>query len=372
MTFTLTCWQQSLDLVMNKLSSIMVNSDEYCMVPTEEIRKKTNILNELWSDEPPTISFFRRNKYKKLSMLKEKSNETNDVQKLEDFHDLCKKRDEYKMLHFLKQRTPAEQEVNYKDTNGLTGFSYLCQNGDLAMLRKIAHIKHIDVNVQDNEGNTPLILASQAGTIIIEENFLLKLNKTNAQSLGHSQTVAFLIDHFRNALDIDKRNNFGFTALIKASLLGRVKCVKILLAAGANIVLRDPNKGYNALEWAQYCGRTECVNAIKYQVKHCDDPIYKHFKKYAKSIDDVQSWLKDSLTLNSISYNSKTKQPFGTILRAISSSTALCAAFTVTPAIENTTDESENVQSSVSSQSTIPQIEVTKLESNNEIEECVQ
>lgn len=49
---------------------------------------------------------------------------------------------------------------------------------------------------------------------------------------GHSSVVAFLLDKYKDELDINRRNIFGFTAVMKAALTGRVKCLRSLLAAG--------------------------------------------------------------------------------------------------------------------------------------------
>lgn len=40
-------------------------------------------------------------------------------------------------------------------------------------------------------------------------------------------------------IDIDARNNLGFTALMKAALQGRNKCAKLLLFAGETRKARD-------------------------------------------------------------------------------------------------------------------------------------
>ena len=68
----------------------------------------------------------------------------------------------------------------------------------------------IDFNSPDNEGNTPLHFASQA---------------------GHIEVVSYLLNKVRT-IQVDPINNLGFTPLMKSALQGRVKCSKLLLFSG--------------------------------------------------------------------------------------------------------------------------------------------
>lgn len=99
----------------------------------------------------------------------------------------------------------------------------------------LSQCPHLDVNWQDNEGNTALITAAQAGHITI----------TN-----------YLLNYFPG-LDIEKRNVFGFTALMKSAMQGRTECVKALMMAGANVHTTDPSRGLTSWEWACYTGRSD-------------------------------------------------------------------------------------------------------------------
>lgn len=72
--------------------------------------------------------------------------------------------------------------------------------------------KGADVNVVDNEQETPLLMASKKS--------------------GMTVTLSMLID---SDADIDARNKDGSTALMLASLLGNFKAAKLLVKAGANL-----------------------------------------------------------------------------------------------------------------------------------------
>lgn len=82
-------------------------------------------------------------------------------------------------------------------------------------------------NVEDRDGNTPLILAA-------------------AQGFGEG--VASLVS--RNA-DLNARNRAGETALIKAVQARQDQIVRLLVTAGARLDLTDSVAGYTALDYAE-------------------------------------------------------------------------------------------------------------------------
>jgi len=51
--------------------------------------------------------------------------------------------------------------------------------------------------------------------------------------------------------------------------------------------LRDPNKGFTALEWAEFCGRKPCVEVIKSYSK----PMSRG-KRLSQAWNDTETWLK--------------------------------------------------------------------------------
>ncbi|EYC24737.1 hypothetical protein Y032_0013g2083 [Ancylostoma ceylanicum] len=115
-----------------------------------------------------------------------------------------------------------------------------CSKGDIQGVDEESRKEGVDPNIQDAEGNTPLILASQAGFTTI---------------------VEMLISRFPQ-LQIDQVNYLGQSALMKAAIQGRVTCARALLRAGADPSLRDFSRGFCALDWAEYVGRSECMHII--------------------------------------------------------------------------------------------------------------
>ncbi|NXC43730.1 AN33B protein, partial [Penelope pileata] len=85
-----------------------------------------------------------------------------------------------------------------------------CCKGFVDIVPLLQQCPHVDVNQEDKEGNTALMMAAQAGHITI---------------------VNYLLNYFP-ALDIERRDARGLTALMKAAVQGREDCVAALLMAG--------------------------------------------------------------------------------------------------------------------------------------------
>ncbi|XP_006016588.1 ankyrin repeat domain-containing protein 33B [Alligator sinensis] len=156
------------------------------------------------------------------------------------------------LLKALIRQGPEEEEVCEADRNRRNGLIVACYQGFVDIVIALAQCPHLDVNWQDNEGNTALITAAQAGHITI----------TN-----------YLLNYFPG-LDIEKRNVFGYTALMKSAMQGRTECVRTLMLAGANVHSTDPNRGMTAWEWACYTGRSESAMLMQ---KLMDSPRPEQF-----------------------------------------------------------------------------------------------
>ncbi|KAM8967010.1 ankyrin repeat domain-containing protein 33B [Pelodytes ibericus] len=156
------------------------------------------------------------------------------------------------MLKALMRQGLNEDEVRETDRNNRTGLLVACYQGYVDIVIALSQCPHIDVNWQDNEGNTALITAAQAGHITIT-NYLL---------------------NYYPGLDLEKRNVHGFTALMKAAIQGRTECVRALMLAGADIHAVDPNREYTAKEWARFTGRYDTTYLMQ---KLLDKPSPEQF-----------------------------------------------------------------------------------------------
>ena len=75
---------------------------------------------------------------------------------------------------------------------------------------------------------------------------------------GDVQEVERLI---KAGVDLNIRDNGGWTALIGTSYYNHVEVVKLLIEAGANLNIRD-NGGKTALIWASYQNHIEVVKIL--------------------------------------------------------------------------------------------------------------
>ncbi|XP_036267107.1 ankyrin repeat domain-containing protein 33B isoform X1 [Pipistrellus kuhlii] len=144
------------------------------------------------------------------------------------------------LLRALVRRGPRAEEAQETDPNGRTSLIVACYHGFVDAVVVLAACPHVDVNWQDSEGNTALITAAQA---------------------GHATITNYLLNYFPG-LDLERRNVFGFTALMKAAMQGRTECIRALMLAGADVHARDPHRGMSPQEWATYTGRTEAVRLM--------------------------------------------------------------------------------------------------------------
>ncbi|XP_068892537.1 poly [ADP-ribose] polymerase tankyrase-1-like isoform X3 [Tenebrio molitor] len=149
----------------------------------------------------------------------------------------------------------AESDLNAVDSSGRTALSYIASSGSIDLLEQILQLPSLNPNKPDNEGNTPLHFAAQAGQV---------------------ECLNCLLSRCRG-IEIDARNNLGFTALMKAALQGRNKCAKLLLFAGANPTLRDNGRGFRADQWARFCGRYVCADVIE---KHARQRLLERSTSY--------------------------------------------------------------------------------------------
>ncbi|KAL8163676.1 UNVERIFIED_CONTAM: hypothetical protein K2H54_033132, partial [Gekko kuhli] len=122
-----------------------------------------------------------------------------------------------------------------------TGLLVACYKGFVDIVIVLSKCPYINVNHQDNDGNTALMVAAQAGFATI---------------------VNYLLNYYP-ALEIEKRDVRGLTALMKAAMQGKNDCVSALLMSGADLTAVDPVKRKTAREWALLTGRFETIVRIR-------------------------------------------------------------------------------------------------------------
>ncbi|XP_070759150.1 ankyrin repeat domain-containing protein 33B [Enoplosus armatus] len=150
-------------------------------------------------------------------------------------------RNEPVSLRKVLERGVTKEEVMELDINSWNGLMVACCKGFMDIVYGLHNCPFIDINHQDNEGNTALMIASQA---------------------GHINTVMYLLNYYPG-IDTEIKDCRGFTALIKAAMTGRNDVVAALVMAGADIHAVDSTKGKCARDWALKTGRFETLHRLR-------------------------------------------------------------------------------------------------------------
>ncbi|XP_069735580.1 photoreceptor ankyrin repeat protein isoform X2 [Phaenicophaeus curvirostris] len=153
----------------------------------------------------------------------------------------CCARNDAKLVQERLEHGVTRSEATELDANGRNALMVACYKGFVDIVPLLQKCPYVNVNQQDKDGNTALMMAAQAGHITI---------------------VNYLLNYYP-ALEVDKRDPRGLTALMKAAVQGRQDCVSALLLAGADLQAMDPIKGKTAREWAAFTGRFETTVRIR-------------------------------------------------------------------------------------------------------------
>ncbi|XP_074931715.1 LOW QUALITY PROTEIN: photoreceptor ankyrin repeat protein [Phalacrocorax aristotelis] len=153
----------------------------------------------------------------------------------------CCARNDAKLVQERLEHGVTQSEAAELDINGRNALMVACYKGFVDIVPLLQKCLYINVNQQDKDGNTALMMAAQA---------------------GHINIVNYLLNYYP-ALEVDKRDPRGLTALMKAAMQGRQDCVAALLLAGADLQAVDPIKGKTAREWAAFTGRFETTVRIR-------------------------------------------------------------------------------------------------------------
>ncbi|XP_023578588.1 photoreceptor ankyrin repeat protein isoform X2 [Octodon degus] len=90
--------------------------------------------------------------------------------------------------------------------------------------------------------------------------------------------VRLLVNYF-SGLDLERRDQRGLTALMKAAIRDRSECVAALLMAGADLTSVDPVRGKTALEWALLTDSFDVVRRIRRLLQRpCAEQLSQHYQ----------------------------------------------------------------------------------------------
>ncbi|XP_077574914.1 photoreceptor ankyrin repeat protein [Stigmatopora nigra] len=155
-------------------------------------------------------------------------------------------------LQKMLERGITKEEAMELDINSRNGLMVAVSKGFVDVITTLHVCPLIDINHQDNDGNSALMIAAQAGFTTIL-NYIL---------------------NYYSGVDTEVRDPRGFTALIKSGLQGREDCVSALLMHGADINAVDYVQGRGLKDWVLKTGRFETMNRIRYLQAH---PAAKQF-----------------------------------------------------------------------------------------------
>ncbi|XDV35618.1 hypothetical protein PO909_005527 [Leuciscus waleckii] len=149
-------------------------------------------------------------------------------------------------LKRVLERGVTRDEVMEVDINGWNGLMVAAYKGFLPIVYELHGCPHLDINHQDNDGNTALMIAAQA---------------------GHVSICNYIMNYFPGA-ETEIRDNRGFTSLMKAAIQGRTDVVAALIMHGADVNAVDTNRGKCARDWALKTGRFDTLTRLRHLVLH--------------------------------------------------------------------------------------------------------
>ncbi len=171
----------------------------------------------------------------------------------------------------IKKLIDAGIDVNIQNNRGNTALMLAAHAGHVEIVRELLAAPGIEVNKQDNNGNTALMEAAYGGDAGIVQQLLkapgIDVNKQDSNGItalmeaaygGHVEIVRELL---ADGAEVNKQNNSGVTALMVAARWGHAGIVRELLADGAE-VNKQNNSGVTALMLAAQWGHADIVRLL--------------------------------------------------------------------------------------------------------------
>uniref|UniRef100_A0A3B4WTE5 Ankyrin repeat domain 33 n=1 Tax=Seriola lalandi dorsalis TaxID=1841481 RepID=A0A3B4WTE5_SERLL len=172
------------------------------------------------------------------SVLPDYEKDDNDKDPAKTLFEACAKNDPTSLRRIL-ERGVTKEEAMELDINGKNGLMLAVGKGFVDIVTMLHVCPLIDINHQDNDGNTAIMIAAQA--------FLTILN--------------YILNYY-SGVDTEVRDPRGFTALIKAGLQGREECVSALLMH-ADINAMDLVQGRGLKDWVLRTGSFETLRRLR-------------------------------------------------------------------------------------------------------------
>ena len=171
------------------------------------------------------------------------------------------------MVLFLSQ---LATDINYQNEQGNTALMLASEGGQYHVVKLLLLHKDLNINIQNKYGWIALMFAScyenhQVVELLLSKNPDINIQNINgwtalmlASANGHHQVVKLLLSKHPN---INIQDNDGVTALIFASANGNHQVVKLLLSKDPDINIQN-NNGWTALMYASHYGQHQVVELL--------------------------------------------------------------------------------------------------------------
>lgn len=164
-------------------------------------------------------------------------------------------------------------DVNLKNNLGYTPLLLAANNGHEAMGKLLLATGQVDVNLTDDSGYTPLLAAATRGHEALVKLLLatsqVDVNLKNmfgytplsaAATNGHEAVVKLLLTTAQ--VDVNSKDHYGYTPLLAAAMHGHKAVVKLLLATSQVDVNSKHDNGDTPLSLAAFCGHKAVVELL--------------------------------------------------------------------------------------------------------------
>ena len=172
-------------------------------------------------------------------------------------------------IEVVKLLLKENADVNIQDKNGVTALMLASLNGHTHVVELLLK-ENADVNIKNKQGMTALNLASLKGHTHVVELLLKKNANVNIQDKhgvtalmlaslkGHTQIVELLL---KENADVNIQKKDRLTALVGASENGHVQVVELLIKNNADVNIQKDD-GWTALMVASQNGHTQVVELL--------------------------------------------------------------------------------------------------------------
>ena len=201
--------------------------------------------------------------------------------------------------YIVQQLINEKVNVNVKNNVGETPLMLASYRGYRDIVNMLLKVDVIKIDEPDNIGWTAVMYAVDGGKLSIVKKLIEKGADVNTQDdligitpleYASNSGYEYIVDSLLNAnAKINKQNNLGWTALMRA---GELSIVKKLIERGARVDLKD-NDGKTALYHAKLGGKKNIIDFLEKKLADTDTKnLMINLQKLQHSLTTVSKLLK--------------------------------------------------------------------------------